>query len=921
MMKKHVAGDSLDYFSGFGKPVKISRASPRAIFHEEKSIKSKDSYKRHRHLIEIGIFAAAIFVNMLLVANTDLPSSKFRFFDYVLILFSFIPLILVISTKFYSLLLFNRIYKNGFLKKQDKTNLRAFEKIEWTDVPLYFNFKHANIIRGMSTSSNLRYFYKFSVIPVGGKEFMKQSGLKSSLIKLYGALNLKEKFYWEKSKDGLWKVSFSSGVFEPFPGEMGESTGSSSGVSVLRNILRASFSGVRFSPLKGRARNYFYFFGKEMVNLFSIPKLIAADVGLSVPVEVHSPATMRNDIVLGKVIEAESRQQTINAGLCFDHFKGGLAIIGGTPIERIALMKNILSHSFPFSLVIIDDHDDYPKPGARRFVPGKNLALNPMIPSFYHGVPISDLYLQSRNHVELLTTILSMLSGWRLIEENTFLKEMQVSLEISTRIKGMIPDVSQLFLEVPVDTINSGGAFSPAFSRDASAITKRVQEDIDRYFSGWNKPFFSIHDHPRFEAQMFDKKNIIFDLSCIHGIEKKLIKALLITKIIEIVEFSSMHGSKIPVLLVIPEIDKLFHDETVQIRKNNFFYNFSKFFNMMAAKNVHFLVSCQHPSNIPSSILQRFSTMVTFRQVEKMDVDITSRLLHLEDEQLYERSRKASYQRKFLSQMDDGVAYLKRPDFNSVFLMKVNINDAMKLFKKVKPSRTRKREISFSRTRKDSLLDFILGSFRKFKGLVLKFLINMKSIDSLGIKKSALIEIWASVIAKSLKERGEVLDEREKLIEKRSKVFAEEIFKKLFENGLLMHSEYNPTGLKDDMMIKLSSGGFQLIQFQEDNNNEENISDSLRKKILKMKNSFARLQEAGQHGSPDAFMNLISSIKNVVQAIQASEPIIRKKLDERALMNSLSKINQVIDVSPSNVYDSIKDLVITLESVVKGIEV
>jgi len=47
--------------------------------------------------------------------------------------------------------------------------------------------------------------------------------------------------------------------------------------------------------------------------------------------------------------------------------------------------------------------------------------------------------------------------------------------------------------------------------------------------------------------------------------------------------------------------------------------------------------------------------------------------LGLEDEQLYDRSRHASYQHKYLSELPPGTCFLRRPDVPSPFLVAVDM--------------------------------------------------------------------------------------------------------------------------------------------------------------------------------------------------------------------------------------------------------
>jgi len=160
----------------------------------------------------------------------------------------------------------------------------------------------------------------------------------------------------------------------------------------------------------------------------------------------------------------------------------------------------------------------------------------------------------------------------------------------------------------------------------------------------------------------------------------RVVKAVLLLKLQAL---SSLIDAKKSLLIVFPEFDGVFHDQHAQRPSPRTARSVASSINAVMAGTRHLITTCQDPAALPDSVLAHVATIVAFRIANRQGQDVISATLGLEDEQLYEHSRHASYQRRYLAEMGEGMAYIRRPDIATPFLAAIDIDRATRLMPRV----------------------------------------------------------------------------------------------------------------------------------------------------------------------------------------------------------------------------------------------
>nr|MDO8083755.1 hypothetical protein [Candidatus Sigynarchaeum springense] len=251
-------------------------------------------------------------------------------------------------------------------------------------------------------------------------------------------------------------------------------------------------------------------------------------------------------------------------------------------------------------------------------------------------------------------------------EQEAFLATRLHELVDMAAKKNVVPEPGELVALLATDA-KSGGE-------------KAVALALQRDFTGWSGSHVGVNDSPSIESIAASGKPAVIDLSGVQGAEKRVLKAMLVLKIVALgASPSPSSPSRKPVLAVVPDFDKVLYDEHSDRLPPRVAQAADKVANALAGSVSRFIITAQDPVKLPQQLLAHASAVVAFRQPSTQARDVITLALGLEDEQLYDRSRHASYQHKYLAELPPGTCFLRRPDVSSPFLVAVDVEGAGKL--------------------------------------------------------------------------------------------------------------------------------------------------------------------------------------------------------------------------------------------------
>ncbi len=661
--------------------------------------------------------------------------------------------------------------KSGFAKVEPVAQ-DSRVKWSWNAIPLYPHLGTRYLVRAMKQRPAVRYRYELAFKECKLSAFAAHAGMHEKVRLAIGTYNPQQKAQWYDGAEGGWKVCFRVGVSAPDPVALANAR------DVMQAALVGTFHGIGFENA-GRTRREAYLFGEELTPEAMVPKELAPDVPSGVAVEAHAPVAMRSDIPLGKVVEPETLDAIADAGILHAHLDGGLVVAGGRVAERVALFKIILSHSNPLTPVVIDDHGDCHVPGAAILEPGPGFTINPLLPSSSGGNGL-------RQHVSLVIAALAAIHAFSQDQEAFLATRVQEFVDAAA-LKGLAPEIGDLIAILASD----------AKSQPEKAVALAVQRD----FAGWAKSYTGMQDVPSLETLVQSGKPVVVDLSSVPGAEKQVLKAMLILKMI------SLGSTKVrkPILAVVPDFDKVFHDERSDRLPPRAAQGIDKVANALAGSVARFVLTVQDPVKLPQQVLAHASTVIAFRQPSAQARDTITQALGLEDEQLYDRSRHASYQHKYLSELPPGMAFLRRPDVSSPFLVAVDLDAAGKLLPRRKLASS-----GASTTPAGDPLESVLLQFGLVKQDVVNLLDAMNRSGNQGVKKDWMADILAEKCLATIKRREPDLPAKD--AEVKAHGLTARIMETLVARGILAEDGFNPSGLKKGVTAKMTQYGQAALE-------------------------------------------------------------------------------------------------------------
>ncbi|MEX2757574.1 MAG: hypothetical protein Q6365_019520 [Candidatus Sigynarchaeota archaeon] len=675
----------------------------------------------------------------------------------------------------------------------------------WKDIPLtpYLGTRH--LVRAMKQHPLVRYRYVLAFKECSLATFLARSGMReANRLAVAARMNPQERARWYDACEGGWRVSFRVAVAAADEAALASST------AAMGAAIEGNFHGFAFEAPRrhrdGHRRDHrdhrrcreAYMLGEEITPEAAVPKELAPDVPSSIAVEAHAPAAMRSDVAIGKVIEPETLDATCEAGIRFAHLEGGLVVAGGRVAERVALLKIILSKQSPFVPVIIDDHGDYHVPGAAILAPGRGCTVNPLVPA-------------TRQHAALVVTALSAI--------HAFTQEQEAFL--ATRLQEFI-DAAAAKNELPLPA----GLVALLASDAKSGAEKAVALALQRDLAGWAAGHVGVGDTPAIEALASSGKPVVVDLSGVQGAEKRVLKAMLLLKMISL----GARKAPKPLLAVVPDFDKVFHDERSDRLPPRVARAAGQVANALAGAVPRFVITAQDPVKLPQQLLAHASTVVAFRQPSPQARDVMTPALGLEDEQLYDKSRHASYQHEYLAKLPPGTCFLRRPDVSSPFLVAIDVAGAAKLLP---------RRVALDDTESQPAgdpLDSALSQFGLVKGDIVALLDAMRKSGNQGVKKDWMADILAQKCQATIARRDPALPAKDAGAQARA--MAARVLDVLVGRGILAEDGFNPSGLKKGVTARMTQYGETALA-RSAPAGDVAVMDPLRERVLEAEQAIA----------------------------------------------------------------------------------
>jgi hypothetical protein len=254
---------------------------------------------------------------------------------------------------------------------------------------------------------------------------------------------------------------------------------------------------------------------------------------------------------------------------------------------------------------------------------------------------------------------------------------------------------------------------------------------------------------------------------------------------------------------------------------------------------------------------------------------VITQALGLEDEQLYDRSRHASYQHKYLSELPPGTCFLRRPDVSSPFLVAVDLDAAGKLL----PGRELAGSGATPAPAGDPL-ESALVQFGLVKQDVVDLLGAMQRSGNQGVKKDWMADILAEKCKATITRREPGLPAKD--AEAKAHGLAARIMDTLVTRGILAEDGFNPSGLKKGVTAKMTQYGQAALEHTAAPSAVK-IMDPIQERVLSTERAIAEQYPGGDVAALGEL--ILSDIVALFQGLQE-----RDELDQHA--DLLTRSNQ-----------------------------
>ena len=506
-------------------------------------------------------------------------------------------------------------------------------------------------------------------------------------------------------------------------------------VPLKKNKLEA---GLMFETLKnkfflrnGTHLSYVLYQGKTLKDITAFSDQFKKGIETKLATEFNTPLQLTNYITVGKTINTEFLENEVPAGFLLDHLHN-LLLTNGTNSSRELLSQKIVIELVKKrqDSVIFDFTGNWSRlmnyfKGTiyeNQFIYhklGKTFVINPL----RSGIPYDT---DNPGYIDYMLDAYAMCfkKDERTIEtfKNTILRNPDI--DISTLVLDLTT-MHEWEKSTVTDTLLS--FFKEFTPQESSFIHHHQQQDTQNTALAYE---FITND-----------KTVIIDLSDVKDYDKQCYFAfVVICKFIHYLKTGRPHNSK---FIIMPHVDILFDgfflDKRIQYGK------IDKFFDPLVEKEFGTIYSASQIRYLHPNVFNYLTNIVTFRATDKRDMAVLNGQMNLESLHgvgYYSTSRNEGFQARYIGNMKQDEAVVKRGDIYQTFPIKLELKE----LRDVKPmswqeivsymknlgydlERTEKKIMKRAQT---TLFESDFAGYSNLIEGAIKFLNNLQVVDKVG---------------------------------------------------------------------------------------------------------------------------------------------------------------------------------------------
>jgi len=572
-------------------------------------------------------------------------------------------------------------------------------------------------------------------------------------------------------------------------------------VSLRKNKLEA---GLLFETLKnkfflrnGTHLSYLLYQGKTLRYLATLSDQFKKGVETKLATEFNTPLQLTNFISVGNTINTEFLESEVPAGFLLEQLRS-LLITNGTNSNRELLAQKIVVELVKtgHNSVIFDFTGNWSKVMGvfkgtiyeNQFIYhklGKTFVINPL----RSGIPYDT---DNPGYLDYMFDAYAMCfkKDERTIEmfKNTILRDPDI--DIST----LVLDLTTMREWDKSTVTNALLSFFKEFTPQESSFIHRQQLDAQDTALAYE---FITND-----------KTIIIDLSEVKDYDKQCFFAfVVISKFIHYLRTGKPYNSK---FIIIPHIDIIFDgfflDKKIQYGK------IDKFFDPLVENKFGTIYSASQIRYIHPNVFNYLDNIVAFRATDKRDIAVFNGQMNLETLHgvgYYSTSRNEGYQERYIGNMKQDEAVVKRDDIYQTFPVKFEL-DELRDIKRLSWQEIvsymgnlgydlEKTERKIMKRAQTTLFESDFAGYSNLIEGIIKFLNNLQAVDKVGNMykkkvKEELQKILHPYILKITKEK------------KREKDIVDSVFGILVKQQYLVESHPRRASGSESMQTSFAVG-------------------------------------------------------------------------------------------------------------------
>ncbi|MHA1372922.1 MAG: hypothetical protein ACTSVI_06990 [Promethearchaeota archaeon] len=443
----------------------------------------------------------------------------------------------------------------------------------------------------------------------------------------------------------------------------------------LESALAVSSLKTRFTQLQGSYLDYLLIQGTTLIPFININNEFKKGLETKIAAEFNTPLQLENDINVGTTINTEFLEGEIDAGFTEAQVKR-LLITNGTFRSRetvsMLVVAELIKHGH--KSIVFDYTSNWSKL-IKLFegTPYENSILYYKLGRTITIDPIHSEIQNDTHNLEFLNLMLDVYAMSFKKDERTvaIFKNSLSSLSSTIKDDDFSADYSTLVTHVknlPDHEKGNGVESIIATLEEFSA------EDTTYLFNkyGESKLVSTVLEFLKTD------KTIIIDVSRSLDLNKQVFFTwLMVAKFIHYLNFNDQY---VPKFLVIPHLDLIF--DVYFLEKTMKYGKISKFMTPLLQKGFGFICAADQVHRLHPNVLTILDNYITFKAIDPRDISTLKNLLNLEEMHgtgIFSKSRKESYQTRYLMTMRPLEAIMKRTDIYQPFPVKIDSIELMEL--------------------------------------------------------------------------------------------------------------------------------------------------------------------------------------------------------------------------------------------------